>query len=41
VNTSFSSMVRPSGQGLTHVHLSAQLEPCLTHKSTLNTLNTL
>jgi len=30
----------PSGQGLTLVHFSAQLEPCLTHKNTLNTLNT-
>jgi len=27
--------------GLTLVHVSAQLEPCLTHKSTLHTLNTL
>jgi len=27
-------------QGLTLVHFSAQLEPCLTHKSTLHTLNT-
>jgi len=28
------------GQGLTLVHFSAQLEPCLTHKATLHTLNT-
>jgi hypothetical protein len=28
------------GQGLTLVHFSAQLEPCLTHKNTLHTLNT-
>jgi len=28
------------GQGLTLVHFSAQLEPCLTHKHTLHTLNT-
>jgi hypothetical protein len=27
-------------QGLTLVHRSAQLEPCLTHKNTLHTLNT-
>ena len=26
-------------QGLTPVHYSAQLEPCLTHKNTLHTLN--
>jgi len=29
-----------AGQGLTLVHYSAQLEPCLMHKSTLHTLNT-
>jgi len=29
-----------SGQGLTLVAFSAQLEPCLTHKNTLHTLNT-
>jgi hypothetical protein len=29
-----------SHQGLTLVHFSAQLEPCLTHKNTLQTLNT-
>ena len=29
-----------TGQGLTLVHFSAQLEPCLTHKNTLHTLNT-
>jgi hypothetical protein len=28
------------GQGLTLVPFSAQLEPCLTHKNTLHTLNT-
>jgi hypothetical protein len=28
------------GQGLTLVHSSAQLELCLTHKSTFHTLNT-
>jgi len=28
-------------QGLTLVHFSAQLEPCLTHKNTRHTLNTL
>ncbi len=27
-------------QGLTLVHFSAHLEPCLTHKSTLHTINT-
>jgi len=27
-------------QELTLVHFSAQLEPCLTHKNTLHTLNT-
>jgi len=27
-------------QGLTLVHFSAQLEPCLTHKNTLRPLNT-
>jgi hypothetical protein len=27
-------------QGLTLVHFSAPLEPCLTHKNTLHTLNT-
>ena len=30
----------PSQQGLTLIHFSAQVEPCLTHKNTLNTLNT-
>jgi hypothetical protein len=30
-----------AGQGLTLVQFSAQLEPCLTHKTALNTLNTL
>jgi len=29
-----------AGQGLTLVHFSAQLEPCLTQESTLHTLNT-
>jgi hypothetical protein len=28
------------GQGLTLVHFSAQLEPCLTNNNTLHTLNT-
>ena len=28
-------------QGLTAVHFSAQLEPCLTQENTLHTLNTL
>jgi hypothetical protein len=28
------------GQGLTLVHFSAQLEPCLTHKNTRHPLNT-
>jgi len=31
---------RGTTQGLTLVHFSAQLEPCLTHKNTLHTLNT-
>jgi len=31
---------RTTYQGLTLVHFSAQLEPCLTHKNTLHTLNT-
>jgi len=30
-----------SDQGLTLVHFSAQLEPCLTQEDTLHTLNTL
>jgi len=30
----------PPRQGLTLVHFSAQLEPCLTHENTLHTLNT-
>jgi len=29
--------VAANGQGLTLVHFSAQLEPCLTHKISLNT----
>jgi hypothetical protein len=29
------------GQGLTFVHFSTQLEPCLTQENTRNTLNTL
>jgi hypothetical protein len=33
------SRARSAGQGLTHVHFSAQLEPCLTNKNTLHTLN--
>jgi hypothetical protein len=28
------------GQGLTLLHFSAQLGPCLTHHNTLHTLNT-
>ena len=28
------------GQGLTLVHFSVQLEPCLTHKNTLHPINT-
>ena len=31
---------RSAGQGLTLVHFSAQLEPCLTQENTLYTLNT-
>jgi hypothetical protein len=38
------SLVRPprssTGQGLTLVHFSAQLEPCLTHRNTLNPIIT-
>ena len=30
----------PWQQGLTLVHFSAQLEPCLTHKNSLHTINT-
>jgi len=30
----------PTAQGLTLVHFSAQLEPCVTHINTLHTLNT-
>ena len=30
----------PPPQGLTLVHFSAQLEPCLTQNNTLHTLNT-
>ena len=30
-------LMRSLMQGLTLVHFSAQLEPCLTHKSTLHT----
>ena len=33
-------MLVPSDQGLTLVHFSAQLEPCLTQENTLHTLNT-
>ena len=33
-------VVRPDLQGLTLVHFSAELEPCLTHEHTLHTLNT-
>ena len=38
--TSRSSYVSRRRQGLTLVRFSAQLEPCLTHKITLHTLNT-
>ena len=31
---------RRQRQGLTLVHISAQLEPCLTHKPALHTLST-
>ena len=34
-----SSTVETWEQGLTLVHFSAQLEPCVTHKNTLHTLN--
>jgi len=34
------SRASASSQGLTLVHFSAQLEPCLTHKNTLHPLNT-
>ena len=33
-----SGTTLPCGQGLTHVHFSAQLEPCLTLQNTLHTL---
>jgi len=40
-STRHCSMEMPMEQGLyTLVHLSAQLEPCLTPKNTLHTLNT-
>jgi hypothetical protein len=32
--------VKGAGQGLTLIHFSAQLEPCLTQENTLHTLNT-
>jgi len=32
--------IATSTQGLTLIHFSAQLEPSLTHKDTLHTLNT-
>jgi hypothetical protein len=35
-----SSQSSERGQGLTLVHFSAQLEPCLTQEDTLQTLNT-
>jgi hypothetical protein len=35
-----ASSMASSGQGLTLVPFSAQLEPCLTPKNTLHTLNT-
>jgi hypothetical protein len=37
----FFAMSPRERQGLTLVHFSAQLEPCLTHKNTLHILNTL
>jgi hypothetical protein len=41
VGDSSSTMRAPSSvkQGLTLVHFSAQLEPCLTHTNTLHTIN--
>ena len=39
--TSDGSQMNDSYQGLTLVHFSAQLEPCLTHENTLHSLNTL
>ena len=41
-SSSTSGPMAPSAdsQGLTLVHFSTQLEPCLTHRNTLHTLNT-
>ena len=39
VSRSSSSPSSASSQGLTLVHFSAQLEPCLSQESTLHTLN--
>ena len=38
--TTISRQRRGTRQGLTLVHFSAQLEPCLTQETTLHTLNT-
>jgi hypothetical protein len=35
-----AALQTPAGQGLTLVHFSAQLEPCLSPENTLHTLNT-
>jgi len=40
VRTPAPAVLLPAHSGLTLVHSSAQLEPCLTHKNTLHTLNT-
>ena len=40
VRQEFNVTITRRGQGLTLVRFSAQLEPCLTHKNTLHTLNT-
>jgi len=37
---SYSAQSARCGRGLTLVHFSAQLEPCLTQENTLHTLNT-
>jgi hypothetical protein len=36
-----AAAAQAAGQGLTLVHFSAQLEPCLSQENTLHTLNTL
>ena len=38
-STDDAAQRKPKRQGLTLVPFSAQLEPCLTHKNTLHTLN--